>query len=224
MILNNTFTHKKIVQVLKISVLKVLNLKPNYIYESIVSTYTPEDKLPHAAPMGIIFLDEQHLIISPFVSTQTYQNIKNSMCAVVNFTYDLRIFFESTFSDTKPKLPINYFAKAPSVKAPALKAHKAPAFLEVRVQELEVKEDRAVITCEIINWGFERNSLQPINRGFNLVLESMIHATRILAFQNDAQKTKPLRELINRYQKVIEKVSPGGKCVEIMEQIQNIIK
>ena len=73
----------------KINLLKKLNLTPNFIYETIVTTYNPEDKTPNAAPMGIFFLDENQLIISPYNSTKTYRNLVNSGCGVINFTFDL---------------------------------------------------------------------------------------------------------------------------------------
>ncbi|MFX1297685.1 MAG: DUF447 domain-containing protein [Promethearchaeota archaeon] len=198
-----------------------LNLIPNYIYETIVSTYSAENKLPHTAPMGIISLDEQNLIISPYISTQTFKNIEKYQCAGINFIYDLEIFFESTFSNKKPKLPTDLFIKASSIDAPLLK--NTEAFIEARVDEIQINGNRARILVEIVDWGFKQYPFHPINRGFNLVLESMIHTTRIIAFRNEPHKIIPLLEIIKQYRTLIKKVAPAGTYLEIMDKIQKII-
>jgi len=206
----------------KINLLTKLNLSLNYIYETIVTTYTIEDKLPHAAPMGIRLINNQTAAISPYLNTTTYKNIENSRCAVINFIYDLDIFFQSTFNLSKPKLPLSYFKKASKVDAPRLKT--AIAYIEVRVLEIQKNSERSTITGEIVNWEIIANPIFPLNRGYNLVLESIIHATRILAYKNDEEKVRPLEDLIFQYRKLIEKVAPAGKFVDLMNKIQDIIK
>lgn len=207
---------------LKISFLAKLNLIPNYIYETIVTTYNMEDKLPNAAPMGIMLLDEQKVIISPFVSTQTFKNIESFKAAVINFTQDLEIFYKSTFSETRPKLPEKFFEKATEVEAPVLK--DALAFFEIHVQEIQIEGDRSKIIGEIARWVTTAIPFHPLNRGYNLVLESLIHATRIIAFKNDMRKVTPLRDLIKRYRKIVEKVAPTGKFMNLMDRIQDVIE
>ena len=198
-----------------------LNLKPDYTYETILTTYF-EDKTPNAAPMGIIFIDEKVVEISPFLSTQTYKNIERDGCAVINFIHDLKIFFTCTFNVKKPKLPLNFFEKSLKVNAPRLKS--ALAHIEVETREIKKNIDRSKIIGEIITWDIENVPFLPLNRGYNLVLESIIHTTRILAFWNDSKKIKPLMDLFNRYQKLIEKVAPTGDYIEIMKQLRSIIE
>ncbi len=207
---------------LKISLLKKLNLIPHYIYETIVTTYNIEDKSPNAAPMGIIFLDETRVIISPFNSTKTYRNIVEYGCAVINFTYDLELFFESAFSTTKPKLSLNYFNPAAKINAPRL--NNSIVSIEFRSREIQKGKDRSKITGDIITWEISAKPFHPINRGFTLVLESIIHATRIVSFKNDTEKVRNLKDLITEYQIIIEKVAPTGNYSKIMTQIQKIIK
>jgi hypothetical protein len=206
--------------VLDISLLTKLNLEPNYIYETIVTTYT-EDNLPNAAPMGIILLDEQTVVISPFLSTQTFKNIEKYGCAVINFLYDLKIFFESAFSTKKPKLPREAFEKAKQVNAPRLQC--AIAHIELQVHEIRKDNDHAKVVGDILGFDVSSIPLLPLNRGYNLVLESIIHTTRILEFHNDPQKVKPLVALVNQYQKLVEKVAPIGDCVDLMRQLQKLI-
>ena len=206
----------------KINLLKKLNLIPNFIYETIVTTYNPENKTPNAAPMGIFFLDENQLIISPYNSTKTYRNLVNSGCGVINFTFDLEVFLETAFKTESPKLPINYFEKADQVDAPRLK--DAVAYIEIHVLETQKGKDRSKIIGKVVTWEISKLPFYPINRGYNLALESIIHATRIIAFKKDPAKVKALKNLIVTYQKIIEKVAPTGDLIKMMDRIQDIIE
>ena len=208
--------------VLKIDLLTKLDLKPNWIYETIVTTYIAEDTMPNAAPMGIRFVDGQTAVISPYLSTQTYRNIEKHRSAVINFTYDLDIFFDSTFSNKKPKLTLTYFEKAMKVNAPQLKV--ALAHVEVSACEIQKTRERSIITGEIVHWSGTLNPALPLNRGYFLTLESIVHATRIVAFRDDPEKTKPLLDLVAQYRKIVEKVSPTGQYIQIFDKIQQIIE
>lgn len=205
----------------KINLLKKLNLTPNFIYETIVTTYNANDKTPNAAPMGIFFLDENQLIISPYNSTKTYRNLVNSGCGVINFIFDLEVFLETAFNNASPKLPAKFFENADQVDAPRLK--DAVAYIEIRVLETQKGEDRSKIIGKVVTWEISTLTFHPINRGYNLALESIIHATRIVAFKEDSEKIKTLKNLIAKYQKIIEKVAPTGDFIKIMGRIQEII-
>ncbi|NVM54685.1 MAG: DUF447 family protein [Candidatus Helarchaeota archaeon] len=207
---------------LKIAILAKLNLTPNYIYETIVTTYNKKDKTPNAAPMGIKILDDQNIVISPFLSTQTHKNIEKYGCAVINFIYDLEIFFESTFNKKRSKLPLTLFENATNVDAPRLK--EAIAHIEIRVREVQKDSERSNFFGEIVACDFSTIPFHPLNRGYNLVLESMVHATRIITFKKDTEKVKNLINLIEHYRKLVKKVAPTGKFVNLMDKIQNIIK
>ena len=203
------------------NILAKLNLTPNYIYETIVTTYNAEDKIPNAAPMGIVFLNEKEVVISPYLTTQTLKNIEQTGCAVINFTYDLDFFFESTFNTQRPKLPSQAFKQSKKVKAPCLK--EAFAHIELEVLEIQKDAERAKIRAAILTWDISQIPVFPINRGYNLVLESMVHATRILEFRNEEEIVRPLIELILKYRTIVNKVAPEGKLGKIMTKIEEII-
>jgi uncharacterized protein len=204
------------------NILSKLNLTPSYIYETIVTTYNPQDKIPNAAPMGIMFRDEKTVVISPYMTTQTFKNIEQTRYAVINFIYDLDSFFESAFSANRPKLPLHRFKPSKKVPVPCLK----DAFAHIEVEALEVQKEstRAKIITEIKIWDIGQIPCFPINRGYNLVLESIIHATRIVEFKNDEKLVGPLIELIRKYRTLVTKVAPGGKLVAIMAQLENRIE
>ena len=204
------------------NILAKLNLNPGYIYETIVTTYNPQDKMPNAAPMGIAFHDEKTVVISPYMTTQTFKNIQQTRYAVINFIYDLDTFFESAFGTNKPKLPLHRFKPSKKVPVPGLK----DAFAYVEVETLEIQKDasRAKIIAEIKTWDVGQIPCFPINRGYNLVLESIIHATRIVEFRDDEKLVGPLITLIKQYSTLVTKVAPEGKLVALMAQLENLIE
>ncbi|MHA1266708.1 MAG: DUF447 domain-containing protein [Candidatus Helarchaeota archaeon] len=204
------------------TILTELNVKPHFIYETIVTTYMPDKNMPNAAPMGIQFLNGEQIIIKPFIDTQTYKNIAYSRCAVVNFVYDLEIFFESALGKRVPKLPLAFFEPATKIDAPRLK--NATAIVELRIKEIDVVKKWATVKGDIICWDITTPPFYPLNRGDHLLLESIIHTTRILAFQGNPKKVKALVELIDQYREIIEKVAPHGPSMKLMNKIQAIIK
>jgi hypothetical protein len=204
------------------NILSKLNLNPAYIYETIVTTYNPQDKMPNAAPMGIAFHNEKTVVISPYMTTQTFKNIEQTHYAVINFIYNLDSFFESAFSTNRPKLPLQRFKPSKKVPVPGLK--DAFAHVEVEVSEIQKEATRAKIIAEIKTWDVGQIPCFPINRGYNLVLESIIHATRIVEFRDDEKLVGPLIELIRNYRTIVTKVAPEGKLVAIMAQLENLIE
>ena len=69
------------------------------IRESIVITTDKKNNV-HVAPMGIIF-KKKYIIISPFVPSQTYSNLKEYPYAVINFTDDVKIFSDCILGKKK---------------------------------------------------------------------------------------------------------------------------
>ena len=57
------------------------------IRESIVITTDLKNK-PHVVPMGITF-NKSKLVISPYIPSKTYLNLKENPYAVINFTDDV---------------------------------------------------------------------------------------------------------------------------------------
>ena len=63
------------------------------IRESIVITTDLKNK-PHVVPMGITF-NKSKLVISPYIPSKTYLNLKENPYAVINFTDDVNIFVDA---------------------------------------------------------------------------------------------------------------------------------
>jgi hypothetical protein len=88
-----------------------LGLKKGMIFETIVTT--SNNKIPNAAPMGITTEDMKHLIIQPYKSSQTYENLLLTNLAVVNFIDDPWLFYRTALKDDIEKniLPLLIFDK-----------------------------------------------------------------------------------------------------------------
>ena len=94
------------------------------IRESIVIT-TDLKKKPHIVPMGIIF-KKNKIILSPFIPSQTYLNLKDNPYAVINFTEDVNIFVDALLGKKKFKIK-------PTKKIKSFYLNNALTYLEVKI-------------------------------------------------------------------------------------------
>lgn len=197
----------------------------NIIAECIVSTYSVEGE-PNAAPMGITLLDEQHLAVDLFNSSQTYRNIKANRCAIVNLTGNIEVFYRSTFKETNPqgKLPEGWFEKAQFVNAPKLSF--AEASIEVSVEHLELlptrgtMKTRALLKVESIE--ATQKYPQAFNRAMSLTLEAIIHATRVKAllnYEKEQKRVAKLLEVINDCRQVVNRVASNSSYSMVMDDL-----
>ena len=198
-----------------------LKIKPNHIIETIVSTYNL-DKTPNAAPMGIIFQNDNRLIIRPFIQTQTYKNLKHWKCCTINLTSNPKIFFQTTFKNSK--LPKKWFKKAKNVDAPKLVF--ADAFIEAEVKKVKVEKERAKIFCKTVNFDVKTYPSYGYCRANFAVIESIIHATRVKQFlvEGKKQEAEKLLNLINHYHALVKRVAPKSNYLRTMNNLIKILK
>ncbi len=200
--------------------LEELGFQKRMIFESIVSTYSPEGQ-PNAAPMGVETEDLMHLVLRPYTTTQTYANLKHHGCAVVNFLTDATIFYKTAFKPEEggPLANAEWFERAEVVKAPRLRA--VDALLEVSVVELRDEEPRAHATCRVDRWERVASRFQPYCRGTFAVIEAIIHATRIqmlLAHDRESEAER-LKKLMEHYQQLTTRVAPDSEYPRIIEDL-----
>jgi hypothetical protein len=200
--------------------LEKLGFVRGVIFETIVSTYSPDGR-PNAAPMGVISEDMRHVIISPFKTTQTYTNLKDCGFAVINFVADASTFYKTAFKNETEDSAYGdaFFKKAEFVDAPKLK--EVEAFLEVSVVKLHEGENRAQVICRIDRWEKGISQFRPYCRGEFATIEAIIHATRIREFliQGIESETKRLIELVEYYQCLISRVAPDSGYSKIIEEV-----
>lgn len=199
-----------------------LKVKLNCLYEAIVTTYNVnlalEEISYNAAPMGVIFGDSKHIIIRPYLTTNTYKNIQSHRCAGINFTNNISLFYKSAIK--KSEISQNDFLTSKKKKIPLLKDSITRFVVITEKKEINKSENRAKILCKIEEFENVDSNIEPYNRGYFAVLESIIHFTRInILMEQDPEKGKRLMDNILEYNSFIKRVYPNSDFEEIMNEI-----
>lgn len=199
-----------------------LGFSKGIIAETIVSTYNKEGT-PNAAPMGVIMEDERHLAINLHNSSSTYNNIKTNMCAVVNLTKNIEVFYKTAFKEANPdgRVPQEWFEKAKAVNAPRLRL--ADATIDVLVNDLlpvGVEKTKALFNVKLLETTGKYPQVH--SRALALTIEAIIYATRIRTFINDEKEQKHLSkllELIEHCKETVNRVAPDSSYSMIMADL-----
>lgn len=208
------------------SLIDHLGLTENHIYEVVLSTYGREGR-PHAAPMGMTFRQPREIIIRPFKTSLTYNNLCESRCGVVNITSDPELFYRTAFKETLPsgESPQEWFETAKKVKAPRLKL--APYHIEFVVKWIgEESRERAIISCEVKGFKGEKIFSRPYCRAAFASIECIIHATRIKEYLSRGwvETAEELIRLVNNYRSLCERVAPHSKYTKIVDELLAFIE
>jgi len=129
---------------------------------------------PNVAPMGPrVDRDLARLVLRPFQSSQTYQNLKTNRCGVLHVTDDVELFARAAVGElgTPPAL-----ARVAGFPCPRLA--DACRWLAFKVESLDDSAERTSIMCHVVS----RGELRPFfgfNRAKHAVIEAAILATRI---------------------------------------------
>ena len=197
-------------------------VKLNWLYEAIVTTYKinpSNEKIKYnAAPMGVIFQDKEHLIIRPYLNTNTLKNIQYFKCAGINFTNNIFLFYKSAIK--KSDLTINDFIESKERKTPLLKDSKIR--FEVVSEKINVNknENRATVHFKIGAFEDVDSTIDLYSRGYFAALESIIHFTRVnILMEQDPEKGKKLIQKILDYNVFIKRVYPNSDLEKITNEI-----
>jgi len=193
--------------------------------EAIISTYN-SDGTSNAAPMGIIMQDTNHIVMNVFTSSLTYKNLLIKKQGVANITNEIEAFYKTALKEANPngKLPPEWFEKSQIVDAPEILFSEATiAFSVVSADSLG---EKARITCKVEHITARETYPKVPCRAMSLVLESIIHATRVKAFlnnQNENKKIEQLIDLIKMYNDVVNRIAPNSDYSLIMTDIMKRI-
>lgn len=143
------------------------------IVEGVITTKCPDGQV-NISPMGPeVGTDMAQMVLKPFQSSTTYQNLKRSGEAVFHITDDVLLLAASA---------IHRFAELPSLRPAAavdgFVLADACRWYELRVIELDDRQARTRITCDVVHRGRIRDFL-GFNRAKHAVVEAAILATRI---------------------------------------------
>ena len=139
------------------------------IRESIVITTDLKNK-PHVTPMGIIY-DKNKLIISPFIPSKTYLNLKENPYAVINFTDDVNIFVDTLLGKSNFKIKSTKEIKS-------FYLENALSYVEVKVAKFIENKIRPKFECKILK-ETSLGSFKGFNRAQLSVIEAAILVSRI---------------------------------------------
>ncbi len=203
-----------------------LGFKAECIYEVIITTLNENGTL-NAAPMGVLLKGSTFLLVKPYITTRTYHNMVRTREAVVNITDDISLFYITIFEKEKVReIPS---MKAKKVSVPILA--NAKAYVECIVEgEPVISNERAEIIMRAVDCGILNRNFRPVCRASNLILESLIHFTRIEALirSGEVERALKLLELIAFYRDIIKRVcnapAYGAMIDKIHEEACRIIK
>jgi hypothetical protein len=143
------------------------------LLEGIVTT-VDIDGLPHVAPMGpIVNADFSRLLLRPFCTSNTYQNLKRTGEGVLHVTDDVDLFARAAVGDLKER-PRTFEAKA--VRGVILEG--ACRWYAFRVVSIDDRHERTEIVAKVVDRGRMRDFF-GFNRAKHAVIEAAILATRI---------------------------------------------
>lgn len=139
------------------------------IIETIVTTVAADGTL-NCAPMGVEWGDER-IVLTPFVATQTFRNLRDAGTAVINLTDDVELFARAAISNAQPPT-------TPAVAIPGAVLADCCAWREVRVSTLDAAPPRARIDAHVVHRESRRDFI-GFCRAHHAVLEAAIYTTRL---------------------------------------------
>ncbi len=143
------------------------------ILEGIVTTLNA-DGSANISPMGPrVDRDLTRLVLRPFRTSQTYQNLKRQGEGVLHVTDDVELIAHAAVGRIDP-LP--QLVPAESIRG--LRLADCCRWFAFRVRSLDDADERTTIDCQVVDRGTIRDFF-GFNRAKHAVLEAAILATRI---------------------------------------------
>ncbi|MHA1784770.1 MAG: DUF447 domain-containing protein [Candidatus Helarchaeota archaeon] len=197
-----------------------VKLIPKIIYEVLITTRNIDSMSGSShpyniAPMGIEFTNEKTFFIRPYKTTQTYNNLKNYDHFAVNINNNIMLFYNSLFE--KDKFKQSEFRIHQETNTPFLPSSRLVLIARTKVEH-EVSPDRAEFECNVIDVTSWNEMTEPFCRAKNLILESLIHYTRLKVYKNEELRDK-LKEIIISNEKIVKRTARNTIYEEIMKKI-----
>ena len=149
------------------------SLPAGLLLEGIVTTLN-DDGTPHVAPMGpIVDADFTQLLLRPFQTSTTFQNLKRTGQGVLHVTDDVEMFARAAVGQLS-ETPRLFSAKAVDG---AILADSC-RWYAFRVESIDDAVERTQIRAKIVEYGRMRDFF-GFNRAKHAVIEAAILATRI---------------------------------------------
>ena len=193
----------------KANVLEALGFRKDWIYESVISTYSGTKA--HSAPMGVSTRDHERLTAEIYKTSETCANILSKKVFAVNLSPDVSLFYDSSY-----KKEALIYGRADKIDAPILA--QGDAYLEVSVLDVVDLGDRMRFVGKIVGYSSskEPGAIKLINRGDALALEALIAATKIPSAS--AEEKDLLIKGITHICRVVSRVAPGSNAERLANE------
>jgi hypothetical protein len=168
------------------------------LLEGIVTTLNDDDS-PHIAPMGpIVDAEFTRLLLRPYRTSTTYQNLKRSREGVLHVTDDVELFARAAVGQLQemPRL-------LPAAAVQGVILADACRWYAFRAESIDDRSERTEIVARVIGQGRLRDFF-GFNRAKHAVIEAAILATRV-----DLLDPRHIRQEFERLAAPVEKT--GGR-------------
>lgn len=220
-------------------------LKKDYLYEILASTYSITENgkeiKPNTSCMGIRLTDDNQITISPYPSTYTYINLKDTSIITISFLDNIYLYALAALKEANSPIGLTEFPpkyynfknlESRAISMPYINEAWAILICEVESEFQKVKQNGLgdvmipVFSLKVIYWEKLMDSFKTFNRAENLALETIILATRLKIakgienldlFNNILEKIKYFRENIQRFGK-------NKNALKTIELVNNYIR
>jgi uncharacterized protein len=150
-----------------------LALPQAMLLEGIVTTLD-SDGTPHIAPMGpLVDAEFNRLLLRPFQTSSTYQNLKRTGAGVLHVTDDVELIARAAVGKLEQTLPL-----MPAQAVEGVILADACRWYAFQVESLDDRDERTRIVARVVDRGQLRDFF-GFNRAKHAVVEAAILATRI---------------------------------------------
>lgn len=174
------------------------------ISEVIFTTVSPEG-IPNAAPIGLHRKEKR--LFARIYGSKTLDNISSKPIAAANIVDEPVLFVQAALSDMEPER----FELVEDF--PVLKEALGWILFDCRCK---TGKKTSVVELSPVQGKINRRKIQPVNRGFNAVIEASIHATRYVAL-----KDKRYLDCIRYYNAIVKKCG-GAREKEAMRLLYKL--
>lgn len=171
-----------------------------------MTTLSPEG-VPNAAPIGLH--KKYGKIFARIYTSNTLDNILRYPKAAANIVDDPVLFVKSALSD----IELEQFKFVEDF--PVLKNAQGWIIFDCKCNK---GENISVVGLHLVKGKIITRKIKPVNRGFNAIIEALIHATRFLNL-----KDKNYLEKIDYYNTIIQKCG-GAREKEAMNLLYELIE
>lgn len=172
----------------------------------VIFTTLSKDGKPNAAPIGLHKKEER--LFAMIYNSRTLENILGRPAAAANIVDDPVLFVQSSLCDLEPER-FEYVDGFP-----VLKDALGWILFDCRCKK---GEKISLVELSPVDGKINQRKIQPVNRGFNAVIESSIHATRYVVF-----KEKKYLDSIEYYNTIVKKCG-GAREKEAMGMLYKLI-